>query len=273
MHEGYHNLVHSNYELISAHAHNLFKSSPIAFYDYARFYDDGRIIGASTNPDAEIDVFHFLPTHVELELFRLTGQRITYMSHLLDLPPGVDFNDPDKYVNNIDCYTEEKVYHRLYFVDRIDDFYRISGFGVRRESKAAFNFYLNNLFNLESFIQAFEVKFKQRLDELDNLSPVILPYYNDVPAMSLQDMLKDPNAPALCLPEFFAPEPVREESLFTKREADCIELVAKGYSMKAAAVELGISSRTVEQHVRNAKEKNGIYTKQQLVELWHANTN
>lgn len=56
----------------------------------------------------------------------------------------------------------------------------------------------------------------------------------------------------------------------TLRESDCVSLLARGFSMKAAAAHLGISPRTVEQHIRNAKEKHGLHSKQQLLELWHA---
>lgn len=55
----------------------------------------------------------------------------------------------------------------------------------------------------------------------------------------------------------------------TDRELNCLALIAKGYTMKAVALRLEISPRTVEMHLQNIKEKFGFSTKNQLVSLWH----
>lgn len=55
----------------------------------------------------------------------------------------------------------------------------------------------------------------------------------------------------------------------TKRELNCLALIAKGYTMKGVALRLNISPRTVETHLRNLKEKFGFSSKNQLVSLWY----
>lgn len=55
----------------------------------------------------------------------------------------------------------------------------------------------------------------------------------------------------------------------TQREIECLNLVAHGSTMKMIARKLDISPRTVEQHLRNIKEKFEVNTKSQLVELWY----
>ena len=57
--------------------------------------------------------------------------------------------------------------------------------------------------------------------------------------------------------------------MITGREKECMSLIAQGYTMKNAAKKLCISHRTVEQHLRNVKDKLGLNTKNQLVEAWH----
>lgn len=60
-----------------------------------------------------------------------------------------------------------------------------------------------------------------------------------------------------------------EKSIITPREYECLGLLARGCTMKTAAKKLAISPRTVEQHLRNIKEKLGLRTKNQLVEAWY----
>ncbi len=55
----------------------------------------------------------------------------------------------------------------------------------------------------------------------------------------------------------------------TTREYQCLALLAKGYTMKMIALEYSISPRTVEQHIRNIKEKTDLRTKQELLRAWH----
>lgn len=258
--------------MISKFCYPFFRNTPIAFYDYGRFYDDGKVLAYSTCPDAETSVFKYLPTRAELELFRLSGQRIVYMSHLLDVP-DIEIVDQDKYLTNIDRYTQHQVFHRLYFVDRIDQYYRVSGFGVRSESKSAFNYYLNNLQALENFIDRFEIAVNEQLrcdvkNRLVTLADYLAMPNIDMPASLPKLSLSQQSLSSDAL----AYDHTEKVKIFTTRENECVALLAKGYTMKMAGLSLGISPRTVEMHIRNIKEKHGIYNKQQLIELWHSQT-
>lgn len=53
---------------------------------------------------------------------------------------------------------------------------------------------------------------------------------------------------------------------FTTRERDCMKYLVFGYSCKRIAAELHLSSRTVEHHVENIKEKLNCTNKQQLID-------
>lgn len=53
----------------------------------------------------------------------------------------------------------------------------------------------------------------------------------------------------------------------THRERECLTYVAKGFTLKMIAKELGLSPRTVESYLRNFKERIGIKTKCELIML------
>lgn len=53
---------------------------------------------------------------------------------------------------------------------------------------------------------------------------------------------------------------------FTKRESECLFLLARGATIKRMAQILGLSPRTVEMHVNNLKHKLGVSYKSDLVQ-------
>lgn len=53
---------------------------------------------------------------------------------------------------------------------------------------------------------------------------------------------------------------------FTKRESECLFLLARGATIKKMAQILGLSPRTVEMYVNNLKYKLGVSYKSELVQ-------
>jgi DNA-binding NarL/FixJ family response regulator len=60
--------------------------------------------------------------------------------------------------------------------------------------------------------------------------------------------------------------PVRENRL-TPRELEIVKLLAEGKTVRAAAADLGLSSKTVDAHKFNLMKKLGIHKKAELV-MW-----
>jgi len=54
----------------------------------------------------------------------------------------------------------------------------------------------------------------------------------------------------------------------TKREKQCLKLLNQGHSIKTIANELSLSPRTVETHLKNIKNKTGLYNKPALIQLY-----
>ena len=55
--------------------------------------------------------------------------------------------------------------------------------------------------------------------------------------------------------------------ILTQRGMECLILAALGFPKKHIASRLGISYRTAEKHIRNAKNKIGIYHHRQLLDF------
>ncbi|MDQ2994958.1 MAG: helix-turn-helix transcriptional regulator, partial [Pseudomonadota bacterium] len=187
-------------------------------------------------------------------------------TYAMPLPPGVDI---EKFQENISIGLDKRVFHRLYFVERKTDCYATWGFGVLTEPKSIFNFYLNSLEMLGRFIEYFEYHAQELIAENAQKNRIIMPKYFD--------KLPQPNQREdFCLPSSvldFAVDPPKKARQFnislTPREMECLTLIARGYTMKSVAQNLEISPRTVEMHLRNIKDKHGLSSKNQLVDIWH----
>ncbi|UCM85959.1 MAG: helix-turn-helix transcriptional regulator [Rickettsia endosymbiont of Culicoides impunctatus] len=55
--------------------------------------------------------------------------------------------------------------------------------------------------------------------------------------------------------------------ILTQRALECLILAALGFPKKHIASRLGISYRTAEKHITNAKNKIGIYNHRQLIDF------
>ncbi|MDR0774181.1 MAG: helix-turn-helix transcriptional regulator [Rickettsia sp.] len=55
--------------------------------------------------------------------------------------------------------------------------------------------------------------------------------------------------------------------VLTQRAMECLTLAALGFPKKHIAARLGISYRTAEKHITNAKNKIGIYHHRQLLDF------
>ncbi|WP_341750221.1 helix-turn-helix transcriptional regulator [Candidatus Tisiphia endosymbiont of Sialis lutaria] len=55
--------------------------------------------------------------------------------------------------------------------------------------------------------------------------------------------------------------------ILTQRAMECLILAALGFPKKHIASRLGISYRTAEKHITNAKNKIGIYSHRQLIDF------
>ncbi|MDQ2995348.1 MAG: LuxR C-terminal-related transcriptional regulator [Pseudomonadota bacterium] len=265
-------VLNSTFYKVDKICHPLFKKTPIKVFEYIRFYDSGEILSLGTSPDYTLHEYQnqLLPTLEELRHFSAYGLRATILSHLMPLPPGANEVDPEKYTRSIAHTADHQIYHVFCIIDRLNNYYRICAFAVKESNAAILHFYINAFSVLENFIKYFECQAKSMIEPNDDDSvKLILPYYHQKKCGDkiLIDGLENiTNIHFSDKSNHIANETIRSIS---QREKDCLELVGQGYTMKNIAKQLHISPRTVENHLRNIKEKCGINTKNQLVEIWH----
>lgn len=264
-------ILDSTYDIVAKICYPLFKKTDVTHFDYFRFYDSGEMMSLGTAPEFLTKAYlnNLVPTKEELSLIYLSGLKITFLSHYLPLPAGAGDVNPEKYDEVISKATEYAIYHRLCFVERCDNYYRACTFGVSNSAKSIFAYYINIMCQLEKFIKYFEIKVEELFPEKNQENTIILPNYHNKILPNNQKI--DPVLVDLKLDvsEKIDKYSFSDNAALTTRENDCLSLIAQGYTMKIAARKLHISPRTVEQHLRNIKDKYGLTTKNQLVEIWH----
>lgn len=249
--------------------HSLFKNSLIKYFVYNRIYDSGEIKSLTTNVDiaAKTLINNWMPTRDELKIFSSLGMNISFLSAYLPLPMG-DKIAAEKFEHLISLGMQHSIYNGLVLVDRIEDYFRVCVFGTKGNKNTVVNYFLNVIPMLKRFLNYFEVAGEDLIAYYSDGQRIIMPHYADKLILTHDDYqqlsYKD---------DWFFPvplNPLQEHSAITEREKECLVLLSQGYTMKKAAVKLKISHRTVEQHMRNIKEKLGLSTKNQLVEFWHS---
>lgn len=262
-------ILSSRHDRISKICHPLFKSTPISYFSYAKMYDNGEMMFFNTQPDLAANLFNngYYASLEELNLFRSLGLKSTLMSRNLPLPIDVK-SSVEKY-NGMNHYAAElSLVYGYFIVDRDVDSYRICGFGTHVDKASIVNFYMNAYLLFEKFIKHFEQHACELIEECDNEDRIYLENYH-------QKLNFNENVDySFVVPELDFSAKLSENfgsggEVFTQREKECMSLIAQGYTMKNAALKLGISHRTVEQHLRNIKEKHGLSTKNHLVDFWY----
>lgn len=137
--------VDANCDEVNRICYPLFKNTPIKYFDYTRYYDSGEIVScATTSPDflKQYYTCNLYPSFEEFVVFSSFGLSVAMLSHSMPLPPGASEINPNRYNGNISTAADSQIFHRLYVIVRHSDYYVTSGFGVMKEEKSIFSFYL-----------------------------------------------------------------------------------------------------------------------------------
>ena len=267
-------VVDMNQYQVAKICYPLFKKTPISHFSYAKMYDVGKMMYIDTCPDLIMKQYKTgtYASLEELNLFHSFGLKTTLLSTNMPLPLGSEVSG-DKYEKMIVLAAESSLYYRFFIIDRGLDFYRICGFGSHIEKNSIVNFYMNAAPLLARFICYFEYQARDLVDGYRHDDLFSLVNYH-------QKLTTTHSGPELSFEipqlDFSMTQSQGSDDLnriFTSREYECVSLIAQGCTMKTAARKLKISHRTVEQHLRNIKDKLGINTKSQLMEVWHIYSN
>jgi DNA-binding CsgD family transcriptional regulator len=130
-------------------------------------------------------------------------------------------------------------------------------FASSAHNKKIVNTYLNNLHYLRQFTQYFKKEAKNILNQADN-------YQINIAELKKMRFFADDN-----VLEITQSTPL--SALFAKitvREQDCLYYYLQGKTAKETAKQLGLSFRTVEEHLHNLKIKLGCQHKRDLLKLF-----
>jgi DNA-binding CsgD family transcriptional regulator len=253
----------------------MFNKTGLGYFSYRKYFDDGNALFLSTCPEREKYYVEkkIFPTFSEYQAQKQIGSRFIFMSEDMPLPKGMSKKNAEKYLVNVINATAYKIHHRLVCFTSHVGYTRLCSFGVNHNSKSIFESYLNLTHYLENFILEFEEKAK-RLIEQGSENRIALPGYCDVneAGNSRSGTISriNPADPWLKLlsTEITLGRSNRAIHL-TRRELECLLLQQLGNSAKETANILFVSDRTVESHIKNAKNKIGFIAKDELQQaLW-----
>lgn len=283
---------------------HLVDNSPISYFDYQRFYSDGKYLSLTTNPEL-IDAFlhhEIYPTSNEL---RENKSRIVLLSDAIELPLAAE--DEQKWIIGNKISLQNKIAHRFYIVNNTQKFVETFCFGSNIAERRLIELFINNMSLWERFITYFNKQIKMNF-KIDEEKKIVLPnFYKKIShkceieqlAIANNDLLlnildhsnlnqfnssstaeKYPNHIKRSESELFSlknsPHNILiqnfEETInsntskfkLTKREYECLIHYVRGYTTKEIAKKLCISPRTVETHLSNVKQKTGCTTKSTL---------
>ncbi len=266
-------VVSLNQDKVSKICYSLFKKTPISYFTYARIYDSGELMIFCTEPYLAEKLFNAgcNVSFNELNLLNSNGFKSALMSPNLPLPLVAQVS-AEKYGNMIELAAEMSLYYSFFILDRGIDNYRLCSFRTRIDKSSIVNFYMNATPLLCRFISYFEHHAQDLIEGYSKSDLIYLDQYSQkIHGVNSQF------EPSIEIPRMdFSIKTVGNSGYevkgFTSREEECLRLIAQGFTMKNTARQLAISHRTVEQHLRNIKDKLGLSTKNQLMEIWHEYT-
>jgi len=250
--------MYDNAQLTSRIFELFFKNTPIIHFDYEIFeFNTSTQIIFGNNPDYVIRYLRkeLYPTYQEMKLFLKTGIKYTFIGPSLTLPMGVSSLNPQKYIENINTFENMS---RMYLAEYVEaeNYLKLIGIGTK-SSENSVQILVNFIEYLNSFITYFELEMHDKISEYktENNS-IYLPKLMDEVISVEDETIRNIKPPFPRMKKYTVMIDNRKIAL-TKREAQCLAMNYQNFSSKEISKELNISSRTVEQHIYNIKNKLG----------------
>lgn len=147
----------------------------------------------------------------------------------------------------------------LYIINQLGDYKEVMAIAGFVGDKDIVNRYLNHMKDLQIYTDYFRNKINPLFKEADNrrlyLPPHLRPYIPENVNIDLSNLKYEEFYRHLAMKRIFKMSCLK---LLSKREIQCLYLLKKGYRYKEMGNLLSISSRTVETHLVNARDKLGL---------------
>lgn len=152
-----------------------------------------------------------------------------------------------------ESFFEHDIWNGISFGFRERNYLQFYGFGTGRDNQAALNDYINNTSVFHQFIHSFK-GYQAELTSLSKKKGFLHSGY------TLPDYeMRDHKIP-------------KQQFHLTPRECDVLNLLGQGMQLKEIAFNLGISYRTAECYMQNAKERHGCKTTLELFKQYMDST-
>ena len=249
----------------------LFDSTPIIYFEYARYYKNGDFWEVNTNSHITQKYLEF-KCHPHVNELAINTAKYSFMSKAIPLS-CVAKQAEEKFLKNIKIFEDFNIDHRIYIDNSFDTYYDACGFGTNLNASAALDFFFNNLDLLNKFKEYFFCKGKSIIASCDKNRVTLFPeVINNSTIKNLNNMnnkhlLEKNNFLKFSLP--FVP-PINN-MILSNREYICLQGIAHGKTTKQIANDLSISSKTVQTHIDRIKTKFKCSHKSILIDLyWNA---
>ncbi len=155
------------------------------------------------------------------------------------------------------------------------NYVEIWGFATSRDKPQISNFYINKIELLKSFTRFFNESGKKIIDCQDTSKLAIYTNMQQTNIFDFEDPydMKEINKfIASTIPQKYPILSPYGEVFLSPREKQCLNLMSFGKTAKEAALELNISSKTVELYMKNIKQKTQTHNKADLIKMFKYST-
>lgn len=232
----------------------------IGFF-YTRLYQDGSFFNLTSQPDWSEYYFQQLYQgsyqNTPDDLFSHEG--VSLWSLNPDNPVLQDAKNHFGYGNGVSIYEEH------------EQFREITGFYSTEDNRSVNHFYLNNVDILKKFKQHFISKATDLIHE-GNKNKLILPQSvlenkiiecneNHIPQLELSQYLKFPDQHRMCVIHKNTGLPI----YLTSQRGQCLLHLSHGKSIKKIAIDMRLSSKTVEHYLEILRKELGCRSSKELI--------
>lgn len=221
----------------------ILKKHSINYFLYIRAFPDGNRLWLTNRGDWTRHYYeHQHYHHSPFEIPKADYKRGYYLWKTL--PSQETFCDARRYFD---------IDHGITVVHHLEDCTEFSHFGTSTDQHDIYNFYLNNM----DFLNQFILYFRDRGQDLISLAHKKM--IQHPPIIHSDTSLITPGSREMLFDELKLTKKILSayynHAHFTYRELDCIKYLKQGFNATDTASFMGISSRTVEIHIKNIKEK------------------
>jgi len=253
----------------------LFRLTNIDFFFYGRYYRDGSIMLLSSNGEHQKD---FLGnSSYSIFDWEIINNLVKDSSNILT-KKTVYFSPSDILPSSLLSYYANKFNMRtgIEIVEKLDNKYEIFWFHSSSKKNLK-EFYLNNLDVLAKFITYFREQAAQLISDSEK-SKIIIPsrcrcdrFKNFILSLSNKGSFE-----TLQLRNLHKTLNIRKYSInrggklvnITNRERECLLYLEAGLPAKKTGSLMGISPKTVQNHLQNLRDKLGVFSKEQLLSVY-----